>query len=182
MTDSGSLELVNSGYTATIMSLDNGGNVVFSGFVRGSAPGTVLKDTMVGNSEVTVLSTTIAQTNVNANFVTYSYTPVSSSSYLLIDFHLSRYTVTGTTDDDYFSILSVDGSEISYGYQRFNDDAGGTNNRSGVLFPLMGRYTNSSTSTKEIQVAARRGTADDSISIDSGTGSTMWLRITEVAR
>jgi hypothetical protein len=144
--------------------------------------GSVLKDTMLSNSELNVLSTTIAQTTSNVNFVTYNYTPVSSSSYLMIDFHLSKYVIPGSMDDSYYSILLVDGNEISYGYQAFNDDAGGTNNRSGVLFPLTGRYTNSSTSTKQIQVAARRGSADDSISIDSGTPQTMWLRITEVAR
>lgn len=144
--------------------------------------GSVLKDTMLSNSQLTVVSTTIAQTTSNVNFVTYNYTPVSSSSYLMIDFHLSKYIVPGSMDDSYYSILLVDGNEISYGYQAFNDDGPGTNNRTGVLFPLMGRYTNSSTSAKQIQIAARRGTADDSITIDSGTESTMWLRITEVAR
>lgn len=143
--------------------------------------GSVLKDTMLSSSEVTVISTTIAQTTSNVNFITYNYTPVSSSSYLLIQFHLSKYVIPGSMDDSYFSVLAVDGSEISYGYQNFNDDGPGTNNRSGVLFPLMGRYTNSSTSSKQIQLAARRISADDSITIDNSS-SAIWLRITEVAR
>ena len=62
-----------------------------------------------------------------------------------------------------------------------NDNGNGTSGRSGVLFPLMGRYTNSSTSAKQIQVGARRDSADDSITIDNSATS-MWLRITEVAR
>jgi len=46
---------------------------------------------------------------------------------------------------------------------------------------LTGRYTNSSTSTKQIQVGARRDSADDGIIIDNSPTS-MWLRITEIAR
>jgi len=143
--------------------------------------GSVLKDTMLSNSELNIISTTIAQTTSNVNFITYNYTPVSSSSYLMIHFHLSKYIIPGSIDDSYFSVLAVDGSEISYGHQQFNDDAAGSSGRSGVLFPLMGRYTNSSTSAKQIQLAARRISADDSITIDNSS-SAIWLRITEVAR
>lgn len=184
--------LIGSGYSSTpadndILAYDTASGLwrnrtaAQAGLATLSA-GSVLKDTMLSNSEVTVISTTIAQTTSNVNFVTYNYTPVSSSSYLMIDFHLSKYVLGGSMDDDYYSILLVDGTEIAYGYQKFNDDSPGTNGRSGVLFPLMGRYTNSSTSAKQIQIAARRGSADDNISIDSGTPQTMWLRITEVAR
>lgn len=181
MTDAGALEIVNSAYTATTMNLDNSGNVVFSGFVRGNAPGTVLKDTMLSNTEVTVVSTTIAATSSNVDFITYNYTPVSSSSYLIVHIHISKYTNAGSTDDSWWSVLKVDGSEIAYGWQMVNDNNNGTSGRSGTLFPLTGRYTNSSTSTKTIAVAARRDTADDSMTIDN-TATSMWLRITEVAR
>jgi hypothetical protein len=57
----------------------------------------------------------------------------------------------------------------------------GTSGRSGVLFPLTGRYTNSSTSTKQIQIGARRDAADDSITFVNSSTS-IWLRITEIAR
>ena len=160
--------------------LDTSGNFYANRFVGASA-GSVLKDTMLSNSEVTVVSTTIAATGSNVDFITYSYTPVSSSSYLIIHIHISKYEQSGTTDDSWFSVLRVDGAEIAYGWQKVNDDANGTSGRSGVLFPLTGRYTNSSTSAKTISVAARRDTADDSITINnSSTG--IWLRITEVAR
>ena len=62
-----------------------------------------------------------------------------------------------------------------------NDDGNGTSGRSGVLFPLTGRYTNASTNAVTIAVAARRDTADDSITIDN-SATALWLRITEVAR
>jgi hypothetical protein len=136
---------------------------------------------MLSNTEITVVSTTIAATNSNVDFVTYSYTPFSSSSYFLIHFHISKYVPAGTGDDSWFSVLRVDGTEISYGWQSVNDNNVGTSGRSGVLFPLTGRYTNSSTAAKTISVAARRDAADDSITIDN-TSTAIWLRITEVVR
>lgn len=160
--------------------VDTSGNMVATTF-RGTSAGSVLKDTMLSNTEMTVVSTTIAATSSNVDFITYSYTPVSSSSYLIIHFHCSRYIPAGTTDDSWFSILKAAGNEIAYGWQKVNDDGTGTSGRSGVLFPLTGRYTNSSTNAVTIAVAARRDTADDSITIDNSS-TALWLRITEVAR
>ena len=182
MSDAGALQVINSAYSATLFSLDDSGNATFSGYVHGAAAGTVLKDTMLSKDEFTLISSTIATTTSNVNFITYNYTPVSSSSYLIVHIHISKYTNSGSTDDSWYSVLAVDGTEIAYGWQMINDNNVGTSGRSGTLFPLTGRYTNSSTSAKQIQVAARRDSADDSMIIDSGSTSTMWLRITEVAR
>ena len=161
-------------------SIDASGNMVATTF-RGTAAGSVLKDTMLDNSQVTVVSTTAGSTGSMVNFITYSYTPVSSSSYLIVHIHISKYTMAGTTDDSWFSQINVDGSEIAYGWQMVNDNGTGTSGRSGVLFPLTGRYTNSNTNAKTIGIAARRDSADDSISIDNSS-TAIWLRITEVAR
>jgi hypothetical protein len=149
----------------------------------GTAPGSVLSDIMLSNTEVTVVSTTIAATNSNVDFITYSYTPVSSSSYLLVHIHISKYTSgpAASGDDSWYSILRVDGSEIAYGWQSTIIGSSGQTFRTGVLFPLTGRYTNSNTTAKTISVAARRSTADDSITIDNSS-TAIWLRITEVAR
>lgn len=179
----GTIEIINSAYTATLASLSDGGNLSISGTISAGAysAGQVIKDVMLSNSEVTVVSTTIATSGSVTNFVTYNYTPVSASSYLIVHYHLSKYQPQGTTDDSWYSQLLVDGEEIAYGWQMLNDNGTGTSGRSGVLFPLTGRYTNSNTSTKQIQVAARRDVADDSIIIDNSSTS-MWLRITEIAR
>jgi hypothetical protein len=82
----------------------------------------------------------------------------------------------GTGNDSYFSRIKVDGSEITYSRQSTVNG-----NRTGVLFPLTGRYTNSNTTAKSIVVACRRDSADDSITIVNSSSS-MWLRITEIAR
>ena len=163
--------------------LTNDGNITTKGTIVPGAysAGQVIKDVILSNSEVTVVSTTIAPSGTSTNFITYNYTPVSASSYLIVHYHLSKYQPHGTTDDSWYSQLLVDGAEIAYGWQMVNDNGSGTSGRSGVLFPLTGRYTNSSTSAKQIQVAARRDASDDSILIDN-TATSMWLRITEVAR
>lgn len=159
---------------------DSNANFTVFGYLNPTSykAGQVIKDTMLSNSEVTVVSTTIAATNSNVDFITYSYTPVSSSSYLIVHIHISKFinADASTGNDSWYSVLRVDGNEIAYGFQRTLNAF-----RSGTLFPLTGRYTNSSTTAKTIAVAARRDVADDSFTIDN-TATAIWLRITEVAR
>lgn len=155
------------------------GDVTASGAFKSNtwSAGQVIKDTMLSNTEVTVSTTTIATSTSDTDFVTYSYTPVSSNSYLIVHYHLANYDFSGGTgNDSYISRIKVDGSEITYSKQSTVNG-----NRTGVLFPLTGRYTNSSTTAKSIVVACRRDSADDSITIQNSSTS-MWLRITEIAR
>jgi hypothetical protein len=164
---------------AVKMALDSTGNVVFTGFIKANAwrAGQVINDIILSNTEVTVSTTTIATSTSDTDFVTYSYTPLSSTSYLVIHYHLAEYSFAGGTgNDSYFSRIKVDTGEITYSKQSTVNG-----NRSGVLFPLTGRYTNSNTTAKSIVVACRRDSADDSITIANSAVS-MWLRITEVAR
>jgi len=168
------------GSNAQLLGLDlQTGNLSIAGAIIPSAwtAGQVIKDTMLSNTEVTVSTTTIATSTSDTDFVTYSYTPVSSNSYLVIHYHLANYDFSsGTGNDSYISRIKVDGSEITYSTQSTVNG-----NRSPVLFPLTGRYTNSSTAAKSIVVACRRNSADDSITITNSSTS-MWLRITEIAR
>jgi len=164
---------------AVKMAIDSTGNVVFTGFIKANAwrAGQVINDIMLSNTEVTISTTTIATSNSDTDFLTYSYTPLSSTSYLVIHYHLASFNfASGTGNDSYFSRIKVDGNEITYSYQSTVNG-----NRSGVLFPLTGRYTNSNTTAKSIVVACRRDSADDSITI-ANTATSMWLRITEIAR
>ena len=161
------------------MAIDTTGNMVVGGFIKVNAwrAGQVVNDIMLSNTEVTISTTTIATSTSDTDFLTYSYTPLSSTSYLVIHYHLGAYTFNaGTGNDSYFSRIKVDGNEITYANQSTVNG-----NRTGVLFPLTGRYTNSNTTAKSIVVACRRDSADDSISIINSSTS-MWLRITEIAR
>jgi hypothetical protein len=164
---------------AVKMAMDTTGNVVFTGFVKANAwrPGQVVNDIILSNTEVTISTTTIATSTSDTDFLTYSYTPLSSTSYLVIHYHLANYDFSGGTgNDSYISRIKVNGSEITYSTQSTVNG-----NRSGVLFPLTGRYTNSNTTAKSIVVACRRNSADDSITI-TNSATSMWLRITEIAR
>jgi len=164
---------------AVKMAIDTTGNVVFTGFVKTNAwrAGQVINDIMLSNTEVTISTTTIATSTSDTDFLTYSYTPLSSTSYLVIHYHLANYDFSGGTgNDSYISRIKVDGSEITFSTQSTVNG-----NRSPVLFPLTGRYTNSSTAAKSIVVACRRNSADDNITI-TNSATSMWLRITEIAR
>jgi hypothetical protein len=164
---------------AVKMALDTSGNAVFTGFVKANAwrAGQVINDIVLSNTEVTITTTTIATSTSDTDFLRYDYTPISSTSYLVIHYHLASYDFTaGTGNDSYFSRIKVNGTEIVFGAQSTVNGF-----RTGVLFPLTGRYTNSSTDAKTIVVAARRNSADDSITIVNSSTS-MWLRITEIGR
>jgi hypothetical protein len=177
--NTGGFEIVNSAYNAVPLILTDSGNLVLGGSVTPNAwtAGQIIRDIILSNTEVTVSTTTIATSNSDTDFVTYSYTPLSSTSYLVIHYHLAEYSFAGGTgNDSYFSRIKVDTGEITYSKQSTVNG-----NRSGVLFPLTGRYTNSNTTAKSIVVACRRDSADDSITIANSAVS-MWLRITEVAR
>jgi hypothetical protein len=174
----GGLEIVNSAYSGLILSLSDSGNLIAGGTITPLAwtAGQIIKDTILSNTDVTISTTTIATSGSDTDFLTYSYTPVSSNSYLVIHYHLAKYDFSlGTGNDSYFSRIKVDGNEIVFSYQSTVNG-----NRSGVLFPLTGRYTNSNTTAKSIVVACRRDSADDNIIITNSSTS-MWLRITEVA-
>jgi len=170
---------LNESGGAVKAAIDTSGNLAVGGFVKVNAwrAGQVVNDIMLSNTEVTVSTTTIATSTSDTDFVTYSYTPLSSSSYLVIHYHLADYSfASGTGNDSYFSRIKIDGNEITYSKQSTVNG-----NRSGVLFPLTGRYTNSNTTAKSVVVACRRDSADDSITIVNAATS-MWLRITEIAR
>ena len=110
-----------------------------------------------------------------------TFTPKSSNSYLIFEFNVNYYIDSLTVaNDDFYSQITVDGSEIVFSRQIFEiGQAGGT--RSGVLFPLLGRYTNSSITSKTISIKAKRGNTDDNLIIVANSVSG-FLRVTEVAR
>jgi hypothetical protein len=174
---------LNESGGAVKLAMDTTGNMVTTGFILPGAyrAGQVIRDTMLSNSDFTVNATTVATSTSDTDFITYSYTPTSSSSYLIIHVHVAAYdalTGSGGGSDSYFSRIKVDGGEITYAKQ-----ATVTTNsfRTGALFPLTGRYTNSNETAKTITVGVRRDSADDSITIVN-SATALWMRITEIAR
>lgn len=151
------------------------GDVTATGTIRSAAAGQVLNVTMLPpNATGSVSVSTTAFTNV----AQITYTPVSSNSYILIEY-ITAYTIPGSNIDEFGSEINVGGSQLTYGYQRFEGAAGG-GGRSGTLFPLMARYTNSSTTAITINVNARRISSDDTLTVYRDASS--WFKITEIAR
>ncbi len=142
------------------------------------APGEVIKTTVLVGSDLTGSNPTTINSASDTDVASYSYTPVSSNSYILIEFQ-TRYTIAGAAEDNFISRIAVDGAEQSYGQQYWINGAGG-GTRSGVLFPLMARYTNSNTTAKTISVTVRRGVSDDNATVQKD--STTVMKITEIGR
>jgi hypothetical protein len=129
---------------------------------------------MSGTDPVSITSGTYT------TIATASYTPLSSSSYLWIEFSATYDYNGGTSADEFAANIEVGGTEIINVFQKFiNGSGGGT--RSGVLFPLSGRYTNTGTSALSITVRVKRNSGDDPIRVFGNSGSGL-MRIQEIGR
>lgn len=135
--------------------------------------GSTLKTTMLSNSEVTITTSTATSTSYST-FATTSYTPTSSSSYLIIECYFA-YTIGGGGSDSYIANIEVDATEIGTTKSTFD-----SLDRTSKLSPVVGRFTNSSTTAKTINVRLKRNSADDNITILND--NTFWLKITEILR
>ena len=156
-------------------------NIVVNGTITSAyEPGDVIKMSAYNASDLSMDSISINSYSY-AEIGSTTFTPKSSNSYLIFEFNVNYYIDSLTVaNDDFYSQITVDGSEIVFSRQIFEiGQSGGT--RSGVLFPLFGRYTNSSTSSKTISIKAKRGNTDDNLIIVANSVSG-FLRVTEVAR
>lgn len=143
-------------------------------------PGQVIKVSMLDNIQISqAASTLVANTGTYQTFASYVYTPESNNSYIIVEYVTAYSMPSGSGTDDWYSQITVNGGEIGYVRQSWNSEAGG-GTRSGVLFPVMGRYTNTNTEAKVIQIRARSGASNDMLTIFGDTSS--WLKITEISR
>ena len=156
-------------------------NFIVNGTITSAyQPGDIIKMSAFNASDLSMNSISInsySYTEIGST----TFTPKSSNSYLIFEFNVNYYIDSLTVaNDDFYSQITVDGSEIVFSRQIFEiGQSGGT--RSGVLFPLFGRYTNSSSSSKTISIKAKRGNTDDNLIIVANSVSG-FLRVTEVAR
>lgn len=152
-------------------------NVSGAGYIRGSAAGQLLNISSFtyDTTDVTVNSTVPIYTVV----ATASYTPVSNSSHLYIDYNTFYNMLNGNGADTFRARITVGGNEITYTRQEFNNNSGG-GTRSGVLLPISGRYENSGTTPLTINIEAAWDVADDNVVFKRDSSS--LLKVTEVAR
>ena len=142
-----------------------------------TAPGTVLSISMLNYTGVNQASTTTINSSSYQVVATGSYQPISNNSIIIFEYNTS-YLISGGSEDDFYSNIIVNGTEITYGYQNFNNSSGG-GTRSGIIFPLIGSYRNISTTPIIYGIQAKRETSDDNITVN-GDNST-WLKITEIS-
>ena len=166
---------LNESGGSELWSIDRNGVVARSGW----AVGETINTRMYNYSDLNMAATTTISATSYTTFATITYTPLSSSSYLWIEFSCT-YNIAGAAADDFWSNIEVAGSEIVNAQQVWTNGAGG-GTRSGVMFPLAARYTNSGTAGIAISVRSKRGTSDDNATIYGNTSSG-FMRIQEIGR
>ena len=141
--------------------------------------GQVIRTSMFNNSELSQTEK-IMNAGVTTTIFSFSYTPSNTMSYLLLEYQ-TIYLFGGSDSDEIYAYLYVnDGVDnvISTTYQHWLNGAGG-GSRSGTIFPIVGRYTNTNMVAKQIHVNVYNHT-DDILTIQSNNST--WLKITEIGR
>jgi hypothetical protein len=178
--NTGGLEIVNSAYNNLCFSISDSGNLVVVGSVTANAwvAGQTIQTKLYSASDLSFTSDYTNNTNIYTAVVSGTYTPLSTSSYIFFEVY-AMYFVDGAAGDSFFSQITWNGIEIGVQRQVWaNGSGGGT--RSGTLFPLAGRVTNSSTTGYGWAVNVRRDSSDDTITIYPNAG--FYVKITEIAR
>jgi len=155
------------------------GNLLVSGTISANqySEGQIIKTFMFSNVDLNQSEQSINGGLVTRTIFSFNYTPTSANSYLLLEYQ-SIYTFGGSNGDEMSAKMYVAGGEISSTYQHWVDGPGG-GSRSSAIFPIVGRYTNSSTSSKTIRVDVINST-DDIVTVQSNNST--WLKITEIGR
>ena len=180
LNSTGGLEIIDSTYSNNLFTLTNAGALTIkSTFTPGAyRVGEVIKTTMLYPGDMGI-SADVSITG--GNIATYSYTPVSSSSYIIAEFG-GRWEVTGTSIDSWWSNLYVASTQVGTGHMNWTTAGDGTLGRTGGFFPLAGRYTNTDTGIKAIYAQANRDTSDDNFIMRYTSGIGFWMKITEIGR
>jgi hypothetical protein len=159
------------------------GNVNANGYILAKTflPGQVISISMFNNTQLSQIAKSISK-GVTDTIFTFNFTPKYANSYLIIEYQ-TAYELNGWGGDRAVAYLNVVyngvGTRINYTSQKWVA-AGGGGTRSGVLFPLTGRYTNTNTSSKAIRVDVYNNTDNDGVSVISDEST--WLKIIEVGR
>ena len=147
------------------------GNIVATGYVRGTVAGQVL------NVSVNTSSGTFTNgvSGTFSNIMSVNYTPVYNQSNIVVSFD-AGYSMNGGGTDSFRSRIVVSGNPI---ITRDQTLVSGNLLRGNVLFPLSYVFTNSTTSPTTIAVQAGPLVSDDTVTVNK---SEAILTITEIAR
>lgn len=163
------------GNTSGTQLLNVGGNVTATGTIRSTSAGQLLNTVILDESDLSISSSqTISNSQVT--LVSRTYTPVSSSSKIIIEFH-SKFSVLGTNNDQWRSYLIVNGTTLQTqtNVWTLSDGAGG---RGSTMFPIRAVYSNTTGNQITIKIDVQEISGDDSFTIYPD----MILTIKEVAQ
>lgn len=171
MTATGSISTDSGLHVGNNLSVD--GYIDCDSYVRGHALGSYLNTSFYTFNSGDVSNSS----NTYTDFASVSYTPVSNSSFLMIEYH-APYTVSGGGGDNFRSIITIGATEVTYRTQVWANGVGG-GSRSSVLFPISMVSQNSVTSALTIKVSAARNGSDDTLTVDTNGA---YLKVIEIAR
>jgi hypothetical protein len=158
------------------------GNVKASGFVRGASKGQVLRQILLDASNLNVSSSFVINSTSFTDVISYSYTPVLSSSRLWIRFDARssiRGSATSGSDDENESVITVNDGNTTRTLQtkkQYYGQFAGAGARESMLFPISGVYDNTGSGSLTIKVQIRRTSGDDGVTIEPD----MVLSIVEI--
>ena len=156
------------------------GNLDVSGTIRAAQflPGQVVNMVVLSNIELNQTDTIIVTGQTTDTVFSYTYTPVIANSYLLIEYQ-SNYSLGGNGNEIVEAYIYINNNMIGKTTQRWLDEFGG-GTRSRTIFPILGRYTNSDITSKQIRVDINANNTDDDVDVYSDIST--WLKITEIGR
>ena len=145
-----------------------------------SGPGAVVRQLALSYSDLGLVyqSTTAISSSTYTTIASYSYSPIYSNSDIIVEYSCA-YTVGGGLGDTFLTVITIEATEITYGKQVWTNGAGG-GTRSGTLFPLIGKYTNTDLTAKTFVVSGKQAGSDDTLTVYNDAGTRM--RITELLR
>lgn len=139
------------------------GNIAATGAIRSTAAGQLLNCKFLNETDLGLSGTQDIATTTETTIASYTYTPVSSSSKIFIEFD-TKASISGGTGDDFASHIYVGSTNIQTNRALFNTGQGG-GGRGNALFPISGYYSNSGTSALTIYIKTNRLSSDDTITI-----------------
>jgi len=167
-------DILSGGSISADGDISSGNNITADGYIRGGLNGQHLNTSFY---TFTAGEVSNGDNNNYVDFASVSYTPVSGSSSLYIEYN-STYAVGGGLADNFRSRITVNDVEITWRNQTWLNSAGG-GTRSAVLFPIAMVFSNSVTSALTIKIQAKRDGADDILTLNTNSAV---LKVSEYAR
>ena len=169
----GNVSIATGSNTAT---LNVGGTVTATGTIRSSAAGQILNSVMLNESDLSISASGVTVANTNSTVLQTTYTPVSSSSKIMIEYHC-KFDVAGSNTDNWKSYLIV-GSTTLQTREAVWTLADGAGGRGASLFPISAVYSNTTGNSITIKINVEEISGDDTFKMYPDA----IMTITEVAQ